>query len=112
MAIIGVISILSYIIYIYICKFIGVTTYEYLVGVHLVHDNMSTGTYLLSRELAYILTFGTFESMIFLFARWDMLVSWRVVLSLHTVCILYYIYVHMYLFDLLFGDYVVMYVQP
>ena len=45
-----------------------------------------------------------------------MLVSCRVVLSLHTVCIYHYfnmciLYIYMYLFDLLFGDYIVMYVM-
>ena len=32
-----------------------------------------------SWERTYPLPFGTFESMIFLFPRWDMLVSWRVI---------------------------------
>ena len=31
-----------------------------------------------SWELTYPLPFGTFESMLFLFPRWDVLVPWRV----------------------------------
>ena len=47
------------------------------------HDRTGNCIRLPSWKLTYPIPAGTFESMIFLFPRWDMLVPWRVFITCH-----------------------------
>ena len=61
-------------------------------------------TYIPSWKLAYPITFGTFESMIFLFPRWDMLVPLEYAIFRHTHTDIYiyifFLYTHIYIYDI------------